>query len=132
LPVPTGKNWTAEQLREYLVSLFTSLGVTVVHGALFFKHPAYRNEAEYRLLQMRGTQSTDEGVKYRAKRSMLVPYIELDWAAEQPIAVAEIVIGPSNARSKDKTETFVRECLARSALDLSTVPIRHSAIPYQG
>ncbi len=96
--------------------LYTGLIVQLLRAALFFKHPAYENENEYRLLQT-----------YRAGEPILGIHKKLDWRSVQPKALKRIIVGP--AAHREKACQFAQDCLQRFQTEV--VPITCSAIPYR-
>ena len=78
---PKDRDLQKDFLQSYRGILATNLTIVRVVGTMFFKHPAYKNEDEYRFLMVReaGTRSH---VKYRHRPHSLVRYEEFDWCAE--------------------------------------------------
>jgi hypothetical protein len=103
--------------------------------AVFFKHPAFRSENEYRLayidlpnvLSSFGLESPRRS--FRAARGRLVPYVPstqvLDSADRSfPLEISEIVLGPE---SDELLDQGVREFLNEHGLD--GVTVRRSTVP---
>ena len=117
-----------EFLEEKLLkdSLF-HLAWRSLYIALHFKHSAYRNEQEYRFLQM---QSADPPPVYekRCRNYSLINYREFDWRNSAPNAIKEIIIGPS-ADNKKKAYQFAKDCLQLAGID--SIEPTCSNIPYR-
>ena len=91
------------------------------------KHPSFAEEKEWRLTKEVGHEEKEK-VKFRAGKSMLVPYGEfmfVDEADNTPIT--EIVVGPTPHMelSKRSVERLLR------AHDMGHVPIIDSAVPFR-
>ena len=129
ISLPHGKNLDSKTLHEYMRELLVLTCMHCLRSALFFKHEAYSNEAEFRFLQihMAGPHAPPT-VKYRTRPYELVKYLEFDWRAVAASALTRIVIGP--AADKTKATLFAKECLRvyNSAAAVEVVP---SLIPYR-
>lgn len=93
----------------------------------FFKHEAYKNESEYRFLQIHSADAPPPEAKLRSCPYSLVKYREFDWRSVAAGALKEIVIGP--AADRDKAVQFAKDCL-RSFHGTVFEPF-HSRIPYK-
>jgi len=98
-----------------------------LYAATFFKHKAYRNEQEYRFLEMFSSKVTPPDVKIRTRPYSLVRYREFDWRAGASGALKGIVVGP--AADRDKAPQFARDCLR--SFHVGTVELTSSNIPYR-
>lgn len=107
--------------------LLITLALQILRAALFFKHGAYTNEAEYRFMQLFQRGPVPD-LRYRSRPYSLVRFREFDWRRAAPNALKEIVIGP--AADKRITERFVSDCL-RAFQPGGGVLIRPSDIPYR-
>ena len=98
-----------------------------LHAALFFKHPAYRNEQEYRFLEMfpAGTEPTE--VKTRTRPYSLVKYRELDWRRLAPDSLRKVVVGPG--ADHEKADQSAGDCLR--SFHNQEIEIVRSEIPYR-
>lgn len=127
ISLPRGKNMESASVNAYMKELSVYLSVHALHAALFFKHEAYRNESEYRFLQIfRGDVPPPE-VKRRYRSYELIKYRELDWKRLQAGALKRIVVGP--AENRTKATRFAADCLA--ACNVGNVEIVDSGIPYR-
>ena len=94
---------------EYLERLSQYLTVHCLRIGLLFKHEAYKNEGEYRFLEL---LSAEEGAgaafNYRTRPYELVRYREFEWKREAPHALKQVVIGP--AANKEKAYIFLGAC----------------------
>ena len=129
ISLPHGKNLDSKTLHEYMGELLVVTWMHCLRVALFFKHEAYANEAEYRFLQihMAGPHAPP-AVKYRTRPYELVRYREYDWRVAAPSALTKIVVGP--AADKTKAPLFARECL-RAYHPTVVVEVVPSLIPYR-
>jgi len=96
--------------------------------AMFFKHPAYRNEQEYRFMHIQKEGAVSD-VKYRARPHSLVRFKEDDWRSVAPTALKEIVIGP--AADQASALPFVKNCLRAFHSMQNSIDVRRSPIPYR-
>lgn len=110
-----------------IAELYTSLTVHLLRAAIFFKHPAYDNEREYRFLQTYEAGDQIPGIKQRPRRHLLIKYREFDWRTIAATTLKEIVVGP--AADHGKARQFAEDCLRLG--HGGTVPITYSTIPYQ-
>ena len=88
-----GRNLDNAACLAYLADLYTWLSVYALRFAVFFKHPAYANEREYRFLETYGADVTPP-VSFRARPYSLISYREFNWKSVNAAALREIVIGP--------------------------------------
>ena len=110
----------------YMTELSVYLSVHVLRTALFFKHEAYRNENEYRFLEIHKSDAPPK-VERRSRSYELVKYRKFDWKRLQIGTLKNIVIGPAADRTKAKR--FATDCMA--ACHLGSVEIGYSQIPYR-
>jgi len=116
--------------QEYLMHLSGILSLYTLEAAMYFKHKAYSNEAEFRFQQLFSRNKPINDVKFRARSSELVAYREFDWRGAQPKTLKRIVIGP--ATDQRKAKAFVTECLtAYHGSNWGDVEISFSPIPYR-
>ena len=76
------------------------LRVILPAAILLMKDPAFRDEAEYRLIQAEDAPSPPQ-IKYRLRGSRLVPYIEMAFSDSKtlnpvPAPLEEVVLGPAS------------------------------------
>ncbi len=93
---------------------------------LYFKHGAYKNEKEYRFLQMHSIDPPPV-VNYRSHPYSLIKYREFDWRSSAAKALKKIVIGP--AADKEKVSQFAHDCFQEA--DIDAVELVESEIPYR-
>jgi len=127
ISLPHGKNMESASLHAYMKELSVTLSVHVLRAALFFKHEAYRNETEYRFLQIHRADVPPPEVKRRYRSYELVKYREFDWKRLQAGALKRIVVGP--AADPAKATRFAADCLA--ACNVENVEVVRSEIPYR-
>jgi hypothetical protein len=77
----------------FLNKLFFPLTYNSLHPTLYFKHEAYKNEKEYRLLQIHSAVPPPV-VNYRSRHYSLIKHREFDWRSLAAKALKKIVIGP--------------------------------------
>ena len=121
------KNLSDHENKAFRVELFTWVTVYSLNAALFFKHKAYRNEQEYRFLEMFPADTKPGGVKVRTRPYSLVRYREFDWRTIASTALREIVVGP--AANREKGRQFANDCLRANLV--TNVNIVQSQIPYR-
>ena len=114
-------------INAYWRDLSTILSVYVLTAALFFKHKAYKNEKEFRLLQLYRSDVTPPDVKRRYRKYEVVKYREFDWRGIKAGALKRIIVGP--AADPGKGARFAEDCLA--ATNAGGVKVTSSGIPYR-
>ena len=99
-----------------------------LHAAVYFKHKAYKNNSEYRFLQVyRGDLPSPE-VAWKQRPYSLARYRQFRWRRiRRPATLKEIVVGP--AADHDRAGKFAVDCLR--AFHSGAVRIRRSEIPYR-
>jgi hypothetical protein len=122
-----------EQTVDHAIQLGRELGVTkrqqvrfwfevtlhLLHCAIRFKHPAYRDEEEVRILLLRPGR---EGAKTRLnRRGEQMHYIEVPLPKE---AITGVMLGPCSPVSVGDTEHLVADAGV-------SIPITKSDIPYR-
>lgn len=119
---------STELQREYFARLGARFTAHVLSISLAFKHTAYENEREFRLMKLRRSGYAPlQDVKLRSHPYALGRYVEVDWRAASPTALKEIIIGPS--ANRDQAEGLALDCMW--AFELPRVPVKHSTIPYR-
>ena len=126
ISLPQGKDMDHASIIAYMTELSVYLSVNVLRIALFFKHEAYRNESEYRFLEIHKADEPPE-VKRRSRSYDLVKYTEFDWKRSQAGTLKHIVVGP--AADRMKAERFATDCM--DACHLGSVDLGYSEIPYR-
>lgn len=110
---------------------YRRLGAALTYASIeiasTFKHRAYENEQEYRMMAEFPAQRPSPECKWLRRPHELVRYIECDWRSKFPNALREVVIGPAGEAAK--LERFVENCL--KAYGAGDVLIRRSAIPFR-
>ena len=122
------KHLTEKAGQECLSRLFSSLVIHVLTASSHFKHPSYLNESEYRFLKIHNPNDSKE-IKLRPRNYKLIKYIEFDWASGGKNVLKEIIIGP--AADFEKSKRFAEDCLRKSGIDIASVEISQSQIPYK-
>ena len=114
-------------LPGYMRRLAVILAASAIEAALFFKHEAYANEAEYRFRQLFSAKDVLPSLKHRFRSSEMVKYQEFDWRSAGAGMLKKIVVGPAIDPGKGKM--FVENCLAKFHSEPVEVVI--SGIPYR-
>lgn len=127
ISLPRGKNLDSASINAYMQELSVSLSGHALRASLFFKHEAYRNESEFRFLQVHRADIPPPEVKRRYRSYELVKYRQFDWKRLQAGALKQIVVGP--AADRIKATQFAAACLA--AFHEGNVEIACSEIPYR-
>lgn len=107
-------------MHEYMDELLISTLLHSLRGALFFKHEGYRQENEFRFMQLCSMGPHPAPVR--------VHHREFDWRTAAAGALKTIVVGP--AADKIIAPAFAKECL-RASLPGSAVDVITSSIPYR-
>ena len=94
-----------------------------VEGA-FFKHEAFREEKEWRMLVLRSRRS----LKHRVRGSLLVPYIEINVGARLADILEAVIVGPIS--HKEQTAEAIRGLLIDKGL--GHLEVWCSKTPYRG
>lgn len=115
--------------KEYSVLIGTILSSNSIYASLFFKHHAYRNESEYRFIDVFGIHAPPENRKFRSRPYSLVDYLEFPWGKKSIASLREVIIGP--AADKFKATKYVVDCLKAFGFATNKVEIIHSKIPYR-
>jgi len=78
--------------QDFIIMLSTIFQIIAL--APLFKHPAFQEEKEWRLIIPR--RIGKPGIKFRVSRELIVPYTEVDLREkEQSIPISEIIVGPT-------------------------------------
>jgi Protein of unknown function (DUF2971) len=104
--------------RSKLPDLLSSVGAVL-------KHIAFKEEKEWRLLSHR---FEIHKLKHRARGSLLVPYIDFDFADGLNEVIAEVIVGPTAHR--EQTAEAIMSLLAEHGF--TTTNVRCSETPYRG
>lgn len=129
LRAPVGWRLSNEAAEEYMQRLRVSHALQVVKTALFFKHPAYALEQEYRLMQVHPADRPPSDVRFRSRPHTLLRYREFDWRSVVPDAMREIGIGP--ACDHRISGRFIADCLRAYSPTASQPYVYLSDIPYR-
>jgi len=122
---PVGRGYDGPTLSAYLHALSVQTSNAILYTAMYFKHPAYEVEREYRFEHVRAMDNV-EGVVTVGSRS----YVEFDWRTRDPALLTHIVLGP--AADQKQARQYAEECLRSVGIDPPSVRIQPSAIPYRG
>jgi hypothetical protein len=115
--------------KEFWRQLSIRHAVNSMAAVIFFKHEAYRNEREYRFLQMFSVDQAVPDIQYRTRSSALIKYREFNWRTNAGTSLKRIVIGPG--ANKDDAKRFVRDCLLAYEPRAADIEIIQSQIPYR-
>lgn len=127
ISLPRGRRMDEASINAYMMELSVSLSLHALRAALFFKHEAYRNEKEFRFMQVYAADAPAPEVKRRYRSYDLVKYREFDWKSLMPGALKQIIVGPAADRSK--ATRFLTQCL--DAFKYGEVEVAWSRIPYR-
>lgn len=114
-----------------IVTTAANLLRTILPAAvLLMKDPAFRDEAEYRLIQAEDAPGAPQ-IKYRTRGSRVVPYIEMTFADGKtldPVSapLEEVVLGPA---SNDRLNIEAVKGLL-SSRGLTSISVNPSPIPF--
>lgn len=104
------------------------LGSLLAYRCLVFKHAAFRNEAELRIVVSQGNADRFGGLSFRPTALGIVPYVcTAAYGPKGPLPIQEVIIGPSphQALIAASVETYL------SARGYSHVAVVASAVPYR-
>ena len=127
ISLPHDKSVPRDAINPYMKNLFVKLTMYALSAALLFKHRGYKNEEEFRFLQVFKADETPPELMQRFRSDEVVKYREFDWRRTAAGALKQIIVGPAADRHKGKR--FAEDCLA--AFNYGKVPVTHSAIPYR-
>ncbi len=95
-------------------------------GALF-KHPAFREEVEWRAVSPVLTDYVHSGIQYREGASTLVPYLDFKLAASSsPLPLSSVIVGPTP--HVNLASDAISRCLSGYGASPGVYP---SIIPYR-
>ncbi len=109
-------------------TLLLLFAAQLLRASVYFKHKAYENEREYRLLEVH-TANPQPEIKYRARHYSLIKHRDFDWKAAGSGVLKTIIIGP--AADYGKSKRFAEDCLRESGIGVASVGISQSRIPYK-
>lgn len=115
---------TFETIRqnEEIINFYLALIVRMIP---FFKHHAFRNEKEYRLLvQLTEIKSNPmDIIKYRVYKGILIPYIEIKL---NPSYFKSLCLSPMNMSetAKNSIDIMISNHRPRLSKRISDIPIR--------
>jgi len=124
---PQGRNLSGEIISQYMAALSVKLTSACLMSSLFFKHPAYSNEKEFRFLEVHSAGKPIPDLKFRSRPYSLVRYREFDWKRFAGNSLTKIVIGP--AADPKVASRFAYDCVREFAS--GNVAISQSEIPYR-
>jgi hypothetical protein len=129
ISLPHTRRMTREELRTYFFDLETRFALAALHRNVFFKHPAYGAEREYRFLQIhQAFVGEPVQTEVRKRGEEIVRFRTVNWLSEAPEALRAVVVGPASV-GLPGPRLHAREWL--DAVGLQHVPIRDSALPYR-
>src|SRR5215471_7939458 len=118
------RQFNGPTLSAFLRALSVQTSNAILYTAMYFKHPAYEVEREYRFEHVRAIDDVD-GIVTVEGRS----YFEFDWRAHDPGLFTHIVLGP--AADQEQARQRAEECLRSAGFDTRNVCIQPSTIPYR-
>jgi hypothetical protein len=128
ISLPRKKHIHPAAINPYMSQLLVRHLVNATRAVIFFKHEAYKNEDEYRFLQLYPTDTPAPDVRYRTRPYSLVRYREFDWRRVAADSLKEIVVGP--AAEKATASQFAKDCL-EAFHSTEAIEIIPSEIPYR-
>ena len=128
ISLPRGRKLSDAVVNAYMGELTVMLALHAMHACLFFKHPGYRNEQEYRFLEVCEAGQAPVGIKAKMRLYSIVEYLEFDWKGNNSDALKRIVVGP--AADSEKATRFAKDCLRM--FYSGAVSVDGSKIPYRG
>jgi Protein of unknown function (DUF2971) len=126
ISLPRSRVFPAGAIDPYMSELLVKICLPFLRAALFFKHPCYSNEKEYRFFELFRADADVPDVKHLPRGYRLTRYREFDWRAVAAHSLKGIVVGPA---ASSKARQFAKECLER--FHIGTVKISRSKLPYR-
>jgi hypothetical protein len=120
------KSLPLDQSFEFWTQLFQVFLTRIMALSLYFKHPAYKNEDEHRLLEI-GQPSLHPPLLFRPRAHELIKYSEFGWRSAGEDVLKKIVVGPS--ADYERARAFAQRCL--DDFGFKNVEIIRSDIPYR-
>ena len=120
---------TREERNAYLYDLELRFTLAALRRNVFFKHPAYESEREYRFLQIHQAivgETIETGVRRRGEE--IVRFRVLNWLAAAREALSAVIVGPA---SVDLPGPRLRAREWLDAAGLQQVPVKGSTLPYR-
>ncbi len=117
-----------------LVQISADLAVHIFYNSVRFKHPAYKEEKEVRLLVINEMEKLLPYIKIRARGNDVVPYIEYKFTPNltDPGAVDEIHLGPASSPILKRGLVVLLNSAGYPRDGVITkVPIKTSVAPYR-
>lgn len=114
---------------EALYEIGVNLVFAFIFTALFFKHPGYSAEGEYRYIVMTRPNQRMRDLKQRTRGKRKVAYFEFDWKNHNPNALKQVKIGPAQkeARGRRVVARALRRALLSADILMSSMPlVRHA------
>ena len=118
-----------ETWKQYMSLISAKYSFSALRAALLFKHEAYKNENEYRFLQLFTSERPVDGLKFVRRLSSIRGYRELDRRMLCADALTTIRIGP--AANRQNAKLFVTDCLKAYHRGDLAIKIEYSNIPYR-
>lgn len=98
----------SQQVEKYYNGLIGTIGANLISASASHKHEAYKEEEEYRILQLFGLGYDHSQTKFRYCRNKLSRYIEFNWKSVCPESLTSIWIGPTNNTTKNDIQDYLR------------------------
>ena len=119
-----------QEMGRMLGKIGTNLMYAMIYTALYFKHPAYRSEQEYRYLVVTAPNTVPFGMMKRARRNNLIDYLNLDWKTQFSTCLTSIRIGP--AADYARGQKFVADTMGLHFAGGPVMRVDQSSIPFRG
>jgi Protein of unknown function (DUF2971) len=122
---------TYEMARRWLAGTGITVALRkVAELVLRFKHHAFEEEKEWRLVLLPSTAASKSLVEFRHKATGIVPYVPIDLAEEkQPIPLAKVYVGPR--QNPDVGVKAAQAMLTAHGYDGASI-VGSSGIPFRG
>jgi Protein of unknown function (DUF2971) len=128
IQIPERDNFSAAATNRFFRELSVRVALEILAVAILFKHEAYIDEAELRLLRTHRGDVPVPNARFRTGRHGVVTYLEFNWASVAASALEEIVIGPAVA-DRDREVRYVVALLQSAGY--GHVRVQPSIIPYR-
>jgi hypothetical protein len=94
-------------------------------GAARLKHPAFFEENEWRIVYR--DYDVEDVLEFRSGRTMLIPYVKINISDLLPVALKEVVLGPSphvDAAKAGVNALLSKQGIGNATVDSSGIPFR--------
>jgi hypothetical protein len=120
-----------ELVDKNILPLYEAIEPDLLSLIAAFKHPAFYEEREWRLVYLHNAQKVAPGLNFRVIRGRIVPYVPVRFGDANPtsLPIISVTLGPGAETAIDKHS--IKEILKRCGTP-HQVALLSSAAPYRG